>query len=78
MTYKLRHVIVLLIALVLGAVAMYVEIAPWLRVLVAGFLLFPIVYAADGLGIAPLLNVLPDPGSANVSSVSSGLRSYSF
>ena len=60
MTLKLRHMAVLFFALFLGAVAMYVEIAPWLRVLVAGFLLFPIVYAADGLGIAPLLNVLPD------------------
>lgn len=60
MTLKLRHMAVLFFALLLGAVAMYVEIAPWLRVLVAGFLLFPIVYAADGLGIAPLLNVLPD------------------
>jgi hypothetical protein len=50
---------VLFFALFLGAVAMYIEIAPWLRLLVAGFLLFPIIYAADGLGIAPLMNVLP-------------------
>lgn len=39
---------------------MYVDINPWLRVVVAAFLLLPIIYAADGLGIAPLLNVLPD------------------
>jgi len=51
---------VLFLALFLGSVAMYIEIAPWLRLLVAGFLLFPIIYAADGLGIAPLMNVLPD------------------
>ena len=61
MTYKLRHVIVLLFALVLGAVAMYVEMNPLLRVLVAAFLLMPIIYAAEGLGISKLLNVLPDP-----------------
>ena len=39
---------------------MYINIAPWIRVLVAALLLFPILYAADGLGIAPMLNVLPD------------------
>jgi len=50
---------VLFFALLLGSVAMYIEIAPWLRLLVAGFLLFPIIYAADGLGIAQLMNVLP-------------------
>ncbi len=61
MTYKLRHVIVLLFALVLGAVAMYVEMNPLLRVLVAAFLLIPIIYGADGLGIPKLMNVLPDP-----------------
>lgn len=61
MTLKLRHIAVLFFALFLGAVTMYVEIAPWLRVLVAALLLVPIIYAADGLGIAPLLNVLPDP-----------------
>lgn len=61
MIYKLRHVTVLLFALFLGAAAMYVEIDPWVRVLVAAFLLVPIVYAADGLGIAQTLNVLPDP-----------------
>ncbi len=60
MTLKLRHVAVLFFALFLGAVAMYVDIAPWLRVVVAAFLLLPIIYAADGLGIAPMLNVLPD------------------
>ena len=60
MTLKLRHMAVLFFALFLGSVAMYIEIAPWLRLLVAGFLLFPIIYAADGLGIAPLMNVLPD------------------
>ena len=59
MTLKLRHMAVLFFALFLGSVAMYVDIAPWLRLLVAGFLLFPIIYAADGLGIAPLMNVLP-------------------
>lgn len=61
MTLKLRHIAVLFFALFLGAVTMYVEIAPWLRVLVAALLLVPIIYAADGLGIASLLNVLPDP-----------------
>ena len=60
MTLKLRHVTVFITSLVLGAVAMYIEIDPWLRVVVSGFLLVPIIYAADGLGIAPLLNVLPD------------------
>ncbi|MCH7932558.1 MAG: hypothetical protein IIC36_01055 [Gemmatimonadetes bacterium] len=59
MTLKLRHMAVLFFALLLGSVAMYIEIAPWLRLLVAGFLLFPIIYAADGLGIAQLMNVLP-------------------
>ena len=61
MTYKLRHVGVLFFALFLGAVAMYVELSPWLRVLVAGFLLIPIIYAAHGLGIPRMLNVLPAP-----------------
>ncbi len=61
MTYKLRHVIVLPFALVLGAVAMYVEMNPLLRVLVAASLLMPIIYAAEGLGISKLLNVVPDP-----------------
>ena len=60
MTFKLRHLIVLFFALFLGAAAMYMDITPWIRVLVAAFLLFPIIYAADGLGIAPMLNVLPD------------------
>ena len=60
MTLKLRHVAVLFFALFLGAAAMYIDIAPWLRVLVAALLLLPIVYAADGLGIAQMLNVLPD------------------
>ena len=60
MTLKLRHVAVFLFALFLGAVAMYIDIAPWLRVLVAALLLVPIIYAADGLGIASMLNVLPD------------------
>jgi hypothetical protein len=60
MTLKLRHVAVFFFALFLGAVAMYIDIAPWLRVLVAAFLLVPIIYAADGLGIAQMLNVPPD------------------
>ena len=60
MTFKLRHLMVLLLALFLGAAAMYMDIMPWIRVSVAGLLLFPIIYAADGLGIAPMLNVLPD------------------
>ena len=60
MTLKLRHVAVFFFALFLGAVAMYVDIAPWLRVLVAAFLLVPIIYAADGLGIAQMLNVQPE------------------
>ena len=60
MTFKLRHVTVLFFALFLGAAAMYIDIVPWLRVLVAAFLLLPIIYAADGLGIAPMLNVVPD------------------
>ena len=61
MTLKLRHVAVFFFALFLGAVAMYIDIAPWLRVLVAASLLVPIIYAADGLGIAQMLNVLPEP-----------------
>lgn len=44
---------------------MYIELNPWLRVAVAGFLLLPIIYAADGLGIAQLLNVLPDRRERN-------------
>ena len=60
MTLKLRHLAVFFFALFLGAVAMYIDIAPSLRVLVAALLLVPIIYAADGLGIAPMLNVLPD------------------
>ncbi len=60
MTFKLRHLTVLLFALFLGAAAMYVEIDPWMRVLAAAFLLVPIMYGANGLGIAPLLNILPD------------------
>ncbi len=60
MTYKLRHVTVFFFALLLGAVAMYVDMNPWLRVLVAAFLLVPIIYAADGLGIHRMLSVLPD------------------
>ena len=60
MTLKLRHVAVFFFALFLGAIAMYIDIAPWLRMLVAALLLVPIIYAADGLGIAPMLNVLPD------------------
>ena len=60
MTLKLRHVVVFFFALFLGATAMYIDIAPWLRVLVAGLLLIPIIYAADGLGIAAMLNVMPD------------------
>ena len=60
MTLKLRHLTVLFLALFLGAAAMYMDIIPWVRVLVAGLLLFPIIYAADGLGIAAMLNVLPD------------------
>ncbi len=61
MTFKLRHLIVLLFALVLGAAAMYVEMNPWLRILVAALLLIPVIYGADGLGIPKLMNVLPDP-----------------
>ena len=61
MTFKLRHLIVLFFALVLGAAAMYVEMNPWFRILVAAFLLIPIIYAAEGLGISKLLNALPDP-----------------
>ena len=38
MTYKLRHVIVFFFTLFLGAVAMYVEMDPLLRVLVAALL----------------------------------------
>ena len=59
MTYKLRHVGVLFFALFLGAAAMYVELNPWLRMLIAGFLLIPIIYAADGLGVPRILKVLP-------------------
>lgn len=59
MTFQLRHLAVLLFALFLGAAGMYIEIQPWLRMLVSGFLLVPIVYAADGLGIGRMLNVLP-------------------
>jgi hypothetical protein len=33
--------------------------------MVSGFLLLPIIYAADGLGIAPMLNVLPDRRERN-------------
>ena len=40
---------------------MYVEMNPLLRVSVAAFLLIPIIYAAEGLGISKLLSVLPDP-----------------
>jgi hypothetical protein len=61
MTYKRRHIIVFFFALGLGAVAMYVEMNLLLRVLVAGFLLIPIIYAVEGLGISKLLSVLPDP-----------------
>ncbi len=60
MTLKLRHLAVFFFALFLGVVAMYIDIAPSLRVLVAALLLVPIIYAADGLGIPPMLNVLPD------------------
>jgi len=60
MTFKLRHLSVLVFALFLGAAAMYVEMVPWLRVLVAALLLIPIIYGADGLGIAQMLNVLPE------------------
>ena len=60
MTLKLRHVTVFFFALSLGAAAMYIDIAPWLRVLVAAFLLVPIIYAADGLGIHRMLTALPD------------------
>ena len=60
MTLKLRHFLVLFFALFLGAAAMYVEIAPWLRVLVAALLLLPIIYGADGLGVAQMLNALPE------------------
>lgn len=59
MTFQLRHLAVLLFALFLGAAGMYIEIQPWLRILVSGFLLVPIIYAADGLGIGRMLNVLP-------------------
>jgi len=65
MTFKLRHLMVLFLALFLGAAAMYMDIMPWIRVLVAGFLLFPIIYAADGLGIAAMLNVLPNRNTRN-------------
>lgn len=63
MTYKLRHVMVLFFALGLGAAAMYVEMNPWLRLLVAAFLLVPIIYGADGLGIPKLLRAPPDDTS---------------
>ena len=63
MIYKLRHVVVLFFALGLGAAAMYVEMNPWLRLLVAAFLLVPIMYGADGLGIPKLLRALPDDTS---------------
>ena len=65
MTFKLRHVVVLFLSLVLGAAAMYIDIIPWIRVLVAALLLFPIIYAADGLGIAAMLNALPDRSIRN-------------
>ena len=65
MTLKLRHVAVLVTALLLGVVTMYIEIEPWLRVMVSGFLLLPVIYAADGMGIAQLLNVLPDRRERN-------------
>ena len=78
MTYKLRHVIVLVFALVLGAVAMYVEMNPLLRVSVAAFLLIPIIYAAEGLGISKLLSVLPDPSLRHRRFGVLGPRSYNF
>ena len=59
MTYKLRHVGVLISALFLGAAAMYVELEPWLRMLLAGLLLIPIVYASTGLGMPRMGNALP-------------------
>ena len=65
MTVKLRHLLVFIATLFLGAVTMYVPIVPWLRVMVAGLLLLPIIYAADGLGLAPLLNVLPERRERN-------------
>ena len=65
MTLKLRHVAVLVTALLLGVVTMYIEIESWLRVMVSGFLLLPVIYAADGMGIAQLLNVLPDRRERN-------------
>ena len=40
---------------------MYVEMNPLFRVLVAAFLLIPIIYAAEGLGISKLMSALPDP-----------------
>ena len=60
MTYKLRHVAVLLLSLGLGAAAMYVDMNSWYRIVVAGFLLIPILYGAEGLGIPKMLNVVPD------------------
>ncbi len=60
MTYKLRHVVVLLLSLGMGAAAMYVDMNPWYRIVVAGFLLLPILYGAQGLGIPKLLNAQPD------------------
>ncbi len=38
---------------------MYVELEPWLRMLLAGLLLIPIVYASTGLGIPRMVNALP-------------------
>ena len=76
MTFKLRHLTVLVLALFLGGTAMYMDIIPWVRVLVAGLLLFPIIYAAEGLGIAAMLNVLPDRKVRHRRS--SVLRSCSF
>ena len=61
MTLKLKHMSVLFVSLLLGAAAMYIEINPWLRIAVAGSLLLPIIYAADGMGVAPMLKVLPQP-----------------
>ncbi len=39
---------------------MYVDMNPWYRIVVAGFLLLPILYGAEGLGIPKLLNPLPE------------------
>ena len=38
---------------------MYVELEPWLRMLLAGLLLIPIVYASTGLGVPRMVNALP-------------------